>query len=164
LEFVLKDRSFKIYLLAVCFVSVVCVTITAGIGLYSLVKIMAPQLTLDTHSYNAHQSLDNFKQSHFYANRFHPRGFIVRGATGVDRALPMRQSDILQNRAPAAEPTPLTDEEVEQLRLESYQMLIRNHKRSAIQELIRATLVLFISSMLFLAHWRLIRKYDNEAD
>jgi hypothetical protein len=64
------DRSFKIYLLAVCFVSVVCVALTTGWGLYSLLKIVAPELTLDTHSYNAHQSLDNFKKSHFYTCPF----------------------------------------------------------------------------------------------
>ena len=79
------DRSFRIYLLAVCFVSVVCVAVTAGIGLYSLIKVIAPELTLDTHSYNSHQSLDNFKSSHFYANRFHPQALFV---PGVARALP----------------------------------------------------------------------------
>jgi len=50
----------------------------------------------------------------------------------------------------------------EQLRLKSYQMLIANHKRSAMQELVRTAIVLLVSSILFLAHWRLIRRYDKE--
>ncbi len=91
------DRSFRIYLLAVCFVSVVCVAIMAGVGLYSVLKVAAPELTLDTHSYNAHQSLDSFKSSHFYASRLHPQALFIPGAMGVTRSMPMRQSDMLIN-------------------------------------------------------------------
>lgn len=156
------DRSFRIYLLAVCFVSVVCAAITAGIGLNSLFKIAAPEFTLDTHSYNAHQSLDNYKKSHFYATGFHPQALFIPGSMGVARPMPMRQSDMLQNSTQEADLTPLPDDEVDQLRLESYQMLIKNHKRSAMQELIRTIIVLLVSCILFVAHWRLIRKYDNE--
>ena len=150
------DRSFRIYLLAVCFVSVVCVAITAGIGLYSLLKIAAPELTLNTHAYNAHQSLDNFKNSHFYATGLNSQAVFFPGAMGV--AGPVRQSDILQNSAQQVDPTPLPDEEIEQLRLESFQTLIKNHKRSAAQELIRTAIVLLVSGILFVAHWRLIRR------
>ena len=157
------DRSFRIYLLAVCFVSVVCVAIMAGVGLYSLLKIAAPELTLDTHSYNAHQSLGNFKSSHFYASRFHSQALFFPGAMGVARSMPMRQSDMLKNSESDADPTPPSDEEVEHLRLESYQMLIKNHKRSAMQELIRTAIVLLISGILFFVHWRLIRNYGREA-
>ena len=157
------DRSFRIYLLAVCFVSVVCVAITGGIGVYSLLKIVAPELTLDTHSYNAHQSLDNFKSSHFYASRFHPQALFNPGAMGVARSMSMRQSDMLVNSQSDADPTPLSDEQVEHLRLESYQMLIKNHKRSAMQELIRTAIVLLVSGILFFVHWRLIRNYGRQA-
>ena len=156
-----KDRSLRIYLLAVCFVSMVCLAITAGIGLYSLLKITAPELTLDTHSYNAHQSLDSFRQSHFYANRFHPNTMFIPGAMGVARPMPMRQSDMLRNSKPDTNPTPLSDEKVEQLRLESYQMLIKTHRRTAMLELIRTAIVLLVSSLLFFAHWRLVRQYDR---
>jgi hypothetical protein len=45
------DLSFKVYLLAKCFVSVVYVAITAGIGLHNLLKIVAPEFTLDAYSY-----------------------------------------------------------------------------------------------------------------
>ncbi len=156
-----KDQSFRIYLLAVCFVSVVCAAITAGIGLYSLLKIVAPELTLDTHSYNAHQSLNSFKNSHFYATRRHPQAFLVPGALGVGRSVSMRHPDMLKNSEPEANPTPLPDEEVEQLRLGSYRTLISNHKRTAIQELIRIAIVLLVSGSLFFVHWRLVRKYEN---
>ena len=156
------DKSFRIYLLAVCFVSVVCVAISAGIGLNSLLKIAAPELTLDTHSYNAHQSLDNFKNSHFYATRFQPQALFIPGSMGVTRPLLMRQSNVLTNNEADANPAPLSDVEVDRLRLESYQMLVKNHKRSAAQELIRTAIVLLVSCFLFFVHWRLIRKHGNE--
>jgi len=73
----------------------------------------------------------------------------------------MRQSDLLHNSGQKTDPTPLPNSEVEQLRLESYQMLVRNHKRSAMQELIRSAIVLFVSCILFFVHWRLIRKYNK---
>ena len=151
-----KDQSFRVYLLAVCFVTVVCVAITTGMGLYSLLKIVAPELTLDTHSYNAHQSLDSYKQSHFYAAQLHPQAFIVPGAMGVARSVPLQRSDLLRNSTPETTPTPLPDEEIEQLRMESYGTLIRNHKRTAMQELIRTGIVLIVSCILFFAHWRRI--------
>ena len=159
-----KDRSFRIYLLAVCFVSVVCAAITSGMGIYSLLKIVTPEITLDTHSYNAHQSLDNFKKSHFYATHAHPQAFFVPGAMGVARPLPMRRSDVITNNQPEPDRIPLSDEEIEQLRLESYQSVIRNHKRSATQELIRISIILVVSCTLFFVHWRLTQKHNNTAD
>lgn len=158
-----KDRSFRIYLLAVCFVSVVCVAITAGIGLYSVLKIVAPELTLDTNAYNAHQSLDKFRRSHFYANTIYPSELLVTGAMGVARPLPMHQSGKLVNGEARANQTVLPDKEVEQLRKESYQSLIDNHKRDAMQQLIRTAIIVLISGLLFATHWRLMRKYSNES-
>jgi len=153
-----EDRSFRVYLLAVCFVTVVCAAITAGMGLYSLLKMAAPELTLDTYAYNAHQSLDSYKQSHYYAARLHPQAFIVPGAMGVARPIPLLRSELLRNSIPETTPTPLPDEEIEQLRMESYRTLIRNHKRSAMQEVIRTAIVLLVSCILFFVHWRLFVK------
>lgn len=151
------DRTFRIYLLAVCFVSVVCIAITAGISLYSLLKIAAPELTLDSYSYNAHQSLDDFKKSHFYARRLQPQGMYFRH----DMRAAKRQAEALENTALMDEPESLTREQTEQLRVDSYQTLIKNHKRSAMQELIRTAITLVISCILFFIHWRQIQKYDK---
>ena len=154
-----KEGSFRIYLLAVCFVAVVCAAITSGMGIYSLLKTVAPEMTLDTHSYNAHQSLNNFKKSHFYATYAHPQAFIVPGAMGVARPLAMQRSELLSNTQPTPDLKPLSNEEIEQLRLESYQSVIKNHKRTAVQELLRISIILLGSCMLFFVHWRLVRKH-----
>ncbi len=153
------DRSYRIYLLAVCFVSVVCAAITAGMGIYSLLKITAPEITLDTYSYNAHQSLHNFKTSHFYASNAYPQAYFVPGAMGVARALPGRRAEMISNTQPGPDLKPLTDEEIERLRSASYLSVLSNHKRTAMQEMIRMSIVLLLSCILFFAHWRLMRKY-----
>lgn len=150
-----RDRSFRVYLLAVCFVSMVCIAITAGIGLYSLVKIVAPELTIDSYTYQAHQSLDNYRKSHFYAAQLHPQGIIVPGVMGVSRPAPIRQSELLKNSQQDTQLKALPDEEVERLMRESYASLISNHRRTALQELIRLVLVILVSSSLFFLHWRL---------
>jgi len=156
-----SDQSFRIYLLAVCFVSVVCVALTSGIALYSLLKVVAPELTLDTYSYTAHESLDNFKQSHFYPGRLNSKGIIIPGTGGMARSLAMRQSDRVTNGEMDADPAPLSNEELEEARRESYQRLIGNHRRTAVQELVRTTIIIIVSSILFLVHWRILRKHDR---
>jgi hypothetical protein len=72
------------------------------------------------------------------------------------------QSTCIESTEFDAHPTPPSNEEVEQLRLGSYRMLIKNHKRTAMQELTRTTIVLLVSCILFFVHWRLIHKYDKE--
>ena len=153
------DRSYRIYLLAVCFVSVVCAAITSGMGIHSFLKIVAPEITLDTYAYNAHQSLDNFKKSHFYATHAYPQAFVGPGAMGVARALPIRRAELLSNNQSQPDIKPQSDEKIEQLRLQSYQSVISNHRRTAVQELIRISIVLLVSGALFFVHWRLIRKH-----
>jgi hypothetical protein len=152
------DRSFRIYLFAVCFVSVVCVTITSGMALYSLLKMAAPQITLDSHSYNAHQSVADFKRSHFYPNRAYPQALFIPGAMGVARALPVDRTALVSNAEPDPDAQPLSDEEIDELRKESYHAVVRNHKRTALQELIRLAIVLIVSSAVFFLHWRLTRR------
>jgi hypothetical protein len=149
------NGSHRIYLLAVCFVSIVCMTITSGIAVYSFVKVLAPELTLDTYSYSAHLSLDNFRRSHFYATGAQPQAFIVPGALGGAR--PMLRSEAMRQYQPETAGKALSNEEIERLRQESYQSLIANHKRGALQELIRLSIVLLVSGILFFVHWRLLK-------
>jgi hypothetical protein len=153
------DRSYRIYLFAVCFVAVVCAAISSGIGIHSFLKIVAPEITLDTYSYDAHQSLDNFKKSHFYATPRFPRALFGPGTMGVARAAPIRRSELLSNNQPEPDLKPLGDEEIERMRVESYQSVIRNHRRTAMQGLIRISIILLVSCMLFFVHWRLVQKH-----
>lgn len=41
----------RIYALAVCFASMMCIAISSGIALYDLIQIAAPQITVDRYAY-----------------------------------------------------------------------------------------------------------------
>ena len=154
-----KDRSLRIYLLAVCFVAMVCAAITSGMVLYALLKIAAPEITLDTYSYNAHQSLGNFTRSHFNPANTGPAPIFVPG-TGTARAIAIDRAGRVSNPAPDPDSKPLGDQELEKLRKESFQQILSNHQRSALQDLIRLSIVLLVSGALFFTHWRLAGKHS----
>ena len=156
-----KDRSLRIYLLAVCFAAMICAAITSGMVLYGLIKIAAPEMTLDTHSYNAHQSLDNFRRSHFNPANTGPSSIFYPGA-GTARAIAVDRIGRVNNPVPDPDSKPLSDQELEKLRRESFEQVLSNHQRSALQNLIRLTMVLLVSGVLFFTHWRLSRQRSDD--
>jgi hypothetical protein len=155
-----KDGNLRIYLLAVCFVAMVCAAITSGMVLYGLIKIAAPEITLDTHSHNAHQSLNNFRRSHFNPANSGPASIFYPG-TASARAIAVDRTGLVRNPMPDADSKPLGDQQLEKLRQESFQQLLSNHQRSALQDLIRLSMVLLVSGILFFTHWRLARKHGD---
>ena len=155
----MKNASYKIYALAVCFVTLMCSAIIVGVVLYNLVKIAAPELTLDSHSYNAHQSIDAFRRSQFYAfSRPVPalmtnRAFVARPGVPIVEA-PETSSD---------ESLALSDAELEELRIESYASVLRGQRRNAVQSTIRLSIFLLVSLSLFFVHWRLVKRRNADA-
>ena len=145
------DKALRFYLLAVCFVAMVCAAITTGMVIYGLVKIAAPELTLDTWSYSAHQSLEDFRQSQFNPDNRTP-GRVFAPTTGGPLAL---------GPSPTAQPggkPPLSDEQLELQRQQSYQQVLAGHQRSALQDLVRLSIVLLVSALLFYTHWRIANR------
>lgn len=153
-------KALHFYLLAVCFVAMVCAAITAGMFFYGLVKIAAPELTVDTWSYSAHQSLEEFRRSQFnpacgsQARLFGP---------GSARAIALNPTGRVTGPAQQSERPALGDEELERERQESFQQLLGNHRRGAMQDLIRLSIVLLVASVLFYTHWRMARKHSAAA-
>ena len=153
------DKTLRFYLLAVCFVAVVCFAITGGMFFYAVVKIAAPELTLASWSYSAHQSLENFRRSQFNpANTGRP-ALLARGP-GSMQAIPVDPGNNVSDPAQASTNTSPSDEELERLRQESYQQVLNNHQRGALQDLIRLSIVLLVSAVLFLTHWRMARRHS----
>ena len=150
----MKNGSYKIYALAICFVTLMCSAITMGVVSYNLVKIATPELTLDSHAYNAHQSIDAFRSSQFYGfgrpfSAFLPGGpFVGRSDVAIVGAPEMSIDEI-----PA-----ISDDELEKLRDQSYQSVLRGHRRSAVQNTIRFGIIFMVSLSLFFMQWRLIKK------
>ena len=52
----------------------------------------------------------------------------------------------------------ISDDELEKLRDQSYQSVLRGHRRSAVQNTIRFGIILMVSLSLFFMQWRLIKK------
>ena len=146
------DKALRFYLLAVCFVAMVCAAITAGMALYKVVKIAAPELTLDAWTYSAHQSLENFRNSQYNPDN--------RPKMALSPPRPIGPQGLALGTAGNAESVaqPMSDEALEQLRQKSYQQVLTNHRRSALQELVRLSIVLLISGLLFFTHWRMARR------
>jgi hypothetical protein len=156
-----KEQSLRIYLLAVCFVAMVCAAITTGMLLYSLLKIAAPEITLDAHAYQAHQSLDNFKRSHFNPANTAPLALAYPG-TPQARAITPKRPGWAENSEQASEFEPPSDTELEKMRQVSYAQVLSNHRRSAVQNAIRLSLVLLVSAGLFFSHWRIARRGSDD--
>lgn len=56
----MKRSLIEIYALAVCFICVVSGAVSFGVGVYDLVQVSAPGMTLPGWEYSRHQSNDNF--------------------------------------------------------------------------------------------------------
>ncbi len=56
----MKKTIIEIYALAVCFVTVICLVISSGIGLYDLVEISNPEFTISSHEYKKYQTNESF--------------------------------------------------------------------------------------------------------
>ena len=137
--------------------TLICAAITTGVVLYNLVKIAAPELTLDSHSYNAHQSIEAFRKSPFYASGVAGPALVANGRFMARRAVPM--VDVPDEDE--AEDTPISDDELEELRVASYESVLRGHRRSAVQSIIRSCIILLVSMSLFFAHWRLFKRMSQ---
>ncbi len=134
-----------------------CAAITTGIVLYNIVRIAAPALTLDSHSHNAHQSIDAYRRSAFYAYG-QPDPRLVMGGQFISRR-GARLVDVPETSSDEAQQ--ISDDELEDLRVESYDAVLRGHRRSAIQGIIRSGIILIVSLPLFFVHWRLFRRMNQ---
>ncbi len=150
----MKNASYKIYALAICFVTLMCSAIVTGVILYSLVKIAAPELTMDSHLYNAHQSIDAFRSSQYYSFGRSIPALIAGGAFIGRPAVPIVDAPEISS----AESPTVSNDELEKLRVQSYESLLRGQRRGAIQSTIRSSIFLLVSLSLFFMHWRLVKR------
>jgi hypothetical protein len=59
----MKRGLVEVYALAVCFVTLVCFVVALGIGIYDLIQIVNPPFTLDSYTYERHQSNEAFSKN-----------------------------------------------------------------------------------------------------
>jgi len=56
----LSRNILRLYALAVCFVSVIVFSVSFGVGLYDVVQVNLPEMTLDSWQHERYQSNTNF--------------------------------------------------------------------------------------------------------
>ena len=56
----MKKSLLEIYSLAVCFVTIICAAVALGIGVYDILEISNPELTLKSRQYQRHQTNEAF--------------------------------------------------------------------------------------------------------
>ena len=140
----------RIYALLVCFVTIICITISTGMALYELVKVVNPELTLIPYQYQHLQSNERYGRMQYPASRIHA----INGA----------QITMLANgrmKAPGDAAPRLSDEEITRIREREFQTLISNERKQATASLIRLFIVLLVSCPLFYIHWRLAQRYES---
>ena len=134
----MKKNVFEIYSSLVCFVTIICCSVWLGMGLYSLVGVLKPEVTMNGWAYEAHQSNQTFHKPM------------------LGEPLFLRPPDALE----ANKPEPIenvSDKEITAKRLASYQLELQSEIRKNQQELIKSLIALFICLPLFLVHWRFVR-------
>lgn len=144
----------RIYALAVCFASILCIAISTGIGLYDMVQITFPKLTMDSYLYQNLQSNEAYRQSHLYPGRmpFYPV-MINQGGSGISRAASISNPN---------DEDPLSDEEVTQRRQQQITIAIDNVRHDALRSLMQILVILLVSIPLFIVHWRFAQKLDAQ--
>ena len=131
-----------------------CITITSGMALYALLKIAAPALTLYNEAHSAHQDVEQFRRSHLNPDNRQEALYFPQHA----RPLALNHKPAPQQATGQAPER--SDEDWDKLRQQSYQGVLANHRRSALQDLLRLAMVLLVSGALFAVHWRFVRRQD----
>ena len=127
----MKKTVLEIYSLAVCFIGVVALVITLGIGIFSGIEIAFPEFALDQWQYELHQSNEKFWQNH--PNRYPPE---MKGE--------------MKEKPP--------EEEITKMRNESYKLVLKNQQRSSTKSLVNSIIFFILSSIVFFIHWRIYKK------
>ena len=134
----MKKTVIEIYALLVCFVSVVCFSIWFGIGMYSLIGVLSPETTIDSWTYQRHQSNENFVTvSPMAINPFGNQG-------GMQKPEVLPENTLTKNR------------------LYSYAQVFKAEVRTNTQSILRSVIVIVISMLLFWIHWRLLKPRKEE--
>ena len=132
----MKKSILEIYAMAICFVTLVIFCVTLGIGLYNIVQISNPRLTMNSWDWERFSNNDTYfnNNSHLFSK------------TGTE--FPDRSQ--------------FTEEEITKRREESLKLAIEVEKRSAMQSIVRVLIFLLISSVVFLLHWKLAKNTRKE--
>ena len=117
--------------MAICFVTVVILTISLGFGIYNIVELYNPELTMNSWEWEKYQTNDAF---------FHqmPNQYVDNGE------MPLREN--------------IDEITLTKLRVDGLNIAIKSERRQALQDFIRIIIILFINIVVFIPHWMLAKK------
>ena len=126
----------QIYAAAVCFVAAICMSIAAGIALYSLVQLSAPPLTS-----RAYQN--DIPPVPIYGGTYQVNPALVGAVGGVAIPTP---------------PPPPSPAQLREARERARQWAIESERTSGVQGVILWGIVFCVSGVLWALHWRILRR------
>lgn len=151
----MNNGTIKIYALAVCFASLMCGAIATGFFLFNILKIVVPEATIAPDTIRYYSSNEVFRNSQFYSAR--ARAIPLAIAPGAIMMPPLPTTN-----DPSDTPK-LSEEEIEKLRLQQRDAVLSSHTFRARQGIILQIIIILISLVLFIAHWKLAKKINNES-
>ncbi len=134
----MKRNLVEIYALAVCFFTVACFVIVAGMTTWNVVELSAPEFTIDNYVYEGHFSDDNYRRWH-----------------SGPMAFPGERIRYLNPEAAPVDPVAIPQRKT---REENWQQALAGERRGALQSLVRNAIILVIALLVFLAHWTIARR------
>ena len=132
----MKKSILEIYALAVCFFTVACFVVVAGMALWSAVTLAAPEFTLNGYVWNHNHSDEAYKKY-----------LVSQHAYGIDK----------QSYVPP-EGAALTE-----ARKSNLADAVFAERRTAGQDLVRYFIFLLVNGIVFLAHWKLASRSRQSA-
>jgi len=148
----MHNGSLKIYALSVCFATLLCGAIATGFFLFNLIKIVAPEATIDPSTLSIYSTNEAFRNSPFNPANGRPAAFAIAPSGAMMNQLPPAF-------APADDQA-LGEEDIEKLRLSRLNSIISNHQFRARQSLILQSIIMLICAALYLSHWKLAKKFS----
>ncbi len=131
----MKKTILEVYALAVCFVTLTCFVIVAGIASYSLVAVIKPEFTLNSWQYSMHQTNDAF-----WSGNGRPTPFAMPDDRKAEKSERPSEAELTKRRE------------------ESYRRAIANEQRDGSQSLVKCLIIILIDASVFWLHWVIGRR------
>lgn len=153
----MNEGILRVYALSVCFVSLVCGAIAASLFLFNIVKVIAPETTINPNMLADYSSNEVVHISQ-------PRRPSFSAPPGALSNQPPSGMQ-LQQGVTIFDPQSVhvsIEKQTEEMRLKQRGAVISDHKFRATQGLILQSIIIFICAALFVAHWRLVEKSEGK--
>jgi len=123
----------QIYALIVCFSAMLSGVVSLATACYSMIELAKPELTMNSFNYTKHQTNDAFWES------------MNHRRSEREEAIVRPSEDVLTAK-----------------RNESYRVALQAEAREGLQSLVNAAIYLFFSTLLYLIHWRLVKRVKSQ--